>query len=266
MLKLMVKYFLIFFFIFFKITFVNAEIVKSISVTGNERITDNTIIIFSKINIGDDLKINDLNKVINNLYETDFFKDVSVNLKNNILAINVLENYLVQSVTINGVKNKKLTQSLLEQLTLTENKSYVEEKSIQESQKLSNFLKLSGYYFSKVDFKSQKNDNNTVDLIYNITLNEKAVIKKINFSGNKIFKSSLLSSVIISEENKFWKFLSKKKYLNEKQIQLDQRLLKNFYLNEGYYNVKISQTSANIIRENNFELTYNINAGKKFFF
>ena len=133
MLKLMVKYFLIFFFIFFKITFVNAEIVKSISVTGNERITDNTIIIFSKINIGDDLKINDLNKVINNLYETDFFKDVSVNLKNNILAINVLENYLVQSVTINGVKNKKLTQSLLEQLTLTENKSYVEEKSIQES-------------------------------------------------------------------------------------------------------------------------------------
>ena len=148
----MVKYFLIFFFIFFKITFVNAEIVKSISVTGNERITDNTIIIFSKINIGDDLKINDLNKVINNLYDTDFFKDVSVNLKNNILAINVLENYLVQSVTINGVKNKKLTQSLLEQLTLTENKSYVEEKSIQESQKLSNFLKLSGYYFSKVDF------------------------------------------------------------------------------------------------------------------
>ena len=266
MLKLMVKYFLIFFFIFFNITFVNAEIVKSISVTGNERITDNTIIIFSKINIGDDLKINDLNKVINNLYETDFFKDVSVNLKNNILAINVLENYLVQSVTINGVKNKKLTQSLLEQLTLTENKSYVEEKSIQESLKLSNFLKLSGYYFSKVDFKSQKNDNNTVDLIYNITLNEKAVIKKINFSGNKIFKSSLLSSVIISEENKFWKFLSKKKYLNEKQIQLDQRLLKNFYLNEGYYNVKISQTSANIIRENNFELTYNINAGKKFFF
>jgi outer membrane protein insertion porin family len=58
----------------------------------------------------------------------------------------------------------------------------------------------------------------------------------------------------------------KKKYLNERQIQLDQRLLKNFYLNEGYYNVKISQTSANIIQDNNFNLTYNINAGKKFFF
>ena len=262
----MIKYFLFFFVLFFKITFTNAEIVKSISVTGNERITNNTIVIFSKINIGDDLVINDLNKVINNLYDTDFFKNVSVNLKNNILTIDVVENYLVQSVIINGVKNKKLTQSLLDQLTLTENKSYVEEKSIQESFKLSNFLKLSGYYFSNVEFRLKKNDNNTVDLIYNITLNKKAVVKKINFSGDKIFKSRLLSNVIITEENKFWKFLSKKKYLNERQIQLDQRLLKNFYLNEGYYNVKISQTSANIIQENDFDLTYNINAGKKFFF
>ena len=266
MLNLMSKYFLILFIFFIKITFVNAEIVKSISVNGNERITDRTVIVFSKINIGDDLIINDLNDIIKNLYQTDFFNDVSVNLENNILKIFVTENNLVQSVKIQGVKNKKLNQTLLDQLNLTEKKSFVEEKSIQDSQKLSNFLKLSGYYFSNVDLEVQKNENNTVDLIYNITLNKKAIIKKINFSGNKIFKSRLLSSVIVTEENKFWKFLSKKKYLNERQIQLDQRLLKNFYLNEGYFNVQISQTSANINQENDFELTYNINAGNKFFF
>ena len=266
MLNLMSKYFLILFIFFIKITFVNAEIVKSISVNGNERITDKTVIVFSKINIGDDLIINDLNDIIKNLYQTDFFNDVSVNLENNILKIFVTENNLVQSVKIQGVKNKKLNQTLLDQLNLTEKKSFVEEKSIQDSQKLSNFLKLSGYYFSNVDLEVQKNENNKIDLIYNITLNKKAIIKKINFSGNKIFKSRLLSSVIVTEENKFWKFLSKKKYLNERQIQLDQRLLKNFYLNEGYFNVQISQTSANINQENDFELTYNINAGNKFFF
>ena len=266
MLKLMIKYFLFLLVFFLKTTFTNAEIVKSISVTGNERITDNTVIVFSKINVGDNLLINDLNNIVKNLYETDFFKDVSVNLINNILTISVIENYLVQSVTINGVKNKKLKQNLLDQLILTENKSYVEEKSIQETQKLSNFLKLSGYYFTNVDLETRINENNTLDLIYNIILNKKAVVEKINFSGNKIFKSRLLSSVIVTEENKFWKFLSKKKFLNERQIQLDERLLKNFYLNEGYYNVKISQTNAHNIQDNNFELTYNIDAGKKFFF
>jgi len=259
--------YLIFICIFFiKITFVNAEIIKLISVSGNERITDETVIIFSKFNIGDDLTINDLNKIIKNLYETDFFKNVSVNLKNNILKINVIENNLVQSIEINGVKNKKLKQALIDQLILTENKSYVDEKSIQETYKLSNFLKQSGYYFSKVDLNVKQNENNTVNLIYNITLNKKAVVKNINFSGNKIFKSRLLSNIIVTEENKFWKFLSNKKYLNERQIQLDQRLLKNFYLNEGYYDVKISQTNANVIEDNNFNLTYNIDAGKKFFF
>ena len=266
MLKTMVKYFLLFLIFFIKITFVNAEIIKSITVNGNDRIADETVIIFSKVNIGDELIINDFNEIIVNLYNTDFFKNVTVNLVDNVLSINVKENDLIQSVEINGVKNKKLKQSLLDQLLLTEKKSYVEERSNDEVLKLSNFLKISGYYFSKVDLKIKKNDNNTVNLIYDITLNKKAIIKKINFTGKKIFKSRLLSSVIVSEENKFWKFLSKKKYLNEKQIQLDERLLENFYLNEGYYNVKISQTNANIIQDNNFNLTYNIDSGKKFFF
>ncbi len=262
----MIKYFLFLLIFFVKISFANAEIIKSISVNGNDRITDETIIIFSKVDIGDNLNINDLNDIIINLYETDFFKDVSVKLKESVLTIDVIENDLIQSIKINGVKNKKLKQALLDQLVLIEKKSYVRERSNDEVLKLSNFLKISGYYFSKVDLKVEKNNNNTVNLIYDIVLNKKAVIKKINFSGQKIFKSRLLSSVIVTEENKFWKFLSKKKYLNENQIQLDQRLLKNFYLNEGYYNVKISQTNANIINDNNFSLTYNIDAGKKFFF
>jgi outer membrane protein insertion porin family len=248
------------------LSFASAEIIESISVNGNDRITDETIIVFSKVNIGDDLKINDLNDIIENLYTTDFFKNVSVNLKNNILNINVVENSLVQSIKINGVKNKKLKQTLLDQLNISEKKSYIEEKSSEDVLKLSNFLKFSGYFFSSIDLKVKQNDNKTVDLIYDITLNKKAVVNRITFSGDKIFKSRLLSSVIVTEENKFWKFLSKKKYLNEKQIQLDQRLLKNFYLNEGYYNVEISQTSANIIQDNNFNLTYNIDAGEKFFF
>ena len=132
MLKLMIKYFLLIFIFCIKFTFTSAEIVNSISINGNDRITKETVIIFSKINIGDDLTINDLNKIIKNLYETDFFKNVSVNLKKNILNIDVIENSLVQSIEINGVKNKELKQALIDQLTITEKQSYVEEKSIDQ--------------------------------------------------------------------------------------------------------------------------------------
>ena len=119
MLDLIMKYILFLFLFLAKFSSVNAEIIKTISVNGNERITDETIIVFSNVKIGDDLIKNDLNKIINNLYETDFFKDVSVFLKNNILNISVEENYLVQTVEINGVKNKKLNQALRDQLTLS---------------------------------------------------------------------------------------------------------------------------------------------------
>ena len=64
--------------------------------------------------------------------------------------------------------------------------------------------------------------------MFEINLGEKARIEKITFSGNKIFKDKKLRSIIASEEYKFWKFISGKKYLNEELIYLDERLLKFF--------------------------------------
>ena len=86
------------------------------------------------------------------------------------------------------------------------------------------------------------------------------------FIGNKIFKDKKLKGVILSEEYKSWKFLSGKKYLNEDMINYDERLLKNFYLNKGFYNVNINSSFAKITSNQEFELVFNIDANKKLFF
>ena len=99
--------------------------------------------------------------------------------------------------------------------------------------------------------------DNKVNLIYNVEIGDKAKIKKISFI-DKIFKDRKLRSIIVSEEYKFWKFISGKKYLNQNIISLDERLLKNFYLNKGFYNVKINSSFARLINDNEFELIYNI--------
>ena len=70
----------------------------------------------------------------------------------------------------------------------------------------------------------------------------------------------------MSEEHKFWKFISNKKYLNEEIINLDKRLLKNFYLNKGFYKVKINSSFAKLVNENEFELIFNIETGPKIYF
>ena len=75
-----------------------------------------------------------------------------------------------------------------------------------------------------------------------------------------------MKSVIVSEEYKFWKFISGKKFLNEEIIKIDKRLLKNFYLNKGFYNVKINTSFAKLIDKNEFELIFNINPNQKIYF
>jgi outer membrane protein insertion porin family len=243
-----------------------AEEVKIIKVKGNNRVSDQTIILFSEIIVGDNLTQEGLNLVTKNLYSTNFFKDISLSLSKNILIIGVMENPIVQSIQIDGVKLEKYTEPLLEIILMKEKSSYVKEDLDRDFNKIKSFLKYSGYYFSEVDVDIKENENNTVDIIYNISMGEKAKIKQIKFTGNKIYKDKKLKNIIVTEESKFWKFLSNKKYLNEKQIDLDTRLLKNFYLNKGYFNVKIDSSSANYVEDNFFDLVFNINSGNKFYF
>ena len=116
---------------------------------------------------------------------------------------------------------------------------------------MSNVLKKLGYYHSEIDIFIEDLSDNRIILTYDISLGEKSKIKKISFLGDKKFKDSKLRNLIISEEHKFWKFISGKKYLNETTTQLDQRLLKNFYLNKGYYDVEINSSFARLINKMN---------------
>ena len=123
-----------------------------------------------------------------------------------------------------------------------------------------------GYYFSIVDTYITELKDNKININFKINLGEKSKIKKISFIGNKVFKNRKLRSLIISEQHKFWKIISGKKYLNENIIKFDERLLRNFYLNKGYYNVVINSSFAKIIDENEFELIFNIEANEKVYF
>ena len=67
----------------------HSEILKEIKINGNERITDEIISMFSDIELGQDVKNSDINNIIKNLYETNFFNNVSVTLNNGIILINV---------------------------------------------------------------------------------------------------------------------------------------------------------------------------------
>ena len=243
-----------------------SEIIKEIEINGNERVSSETIIMFSKISINDDLKPADINNIIKNLYQSNFFNDVSVTLENNKLIIAVDELPIIENINFNGIKSKTLLENLTSDLNLISRSSYNEIILKKDRDKILNSLKNLGYYFSEVEIIKTDLENKKIDLTYEIKLGDKAKIKKITFIGDKKFKDRKLRNIIISEEYKFWKFISGKKYLNENIIAFDERLLKNFYKNKGYYAVEINSSFAKLYNNDEFELVYNIDAKDKYYF
>ena len=243
-----------------------SEIINNIKVEGNKRVSDKSIEMFSNINIGDDVDQDELNQILKNVYDSNFFNDVKVTLQDNVLTIFVEESSLVENVIIKGPKSKTLISDLEKNLKVKSRTSYNEILFLEDKKNITEALKQKGYFFSKVDVMIEELSDNKINLIYNVEIGDKAKIKKISFIGDKVFKDRKLRSVIVSEEYKFWKFISGKKFLNQNLIDLDERLLKNFYLNRGFYNVKINSSFAKMLNETEFELIYNIVPNNRFFF
>ena len=238
-----------------------AEIINNIIVNNNERISLGTIKTYGKIEIGKDYSEDDLNQVLKNLYETKFFKNISLKIDNQVLIIDLIENKLVQTIIIEGIKSSTIKNTILESLIIKEKAPFNESDISKDLSNIKRSLTSEGYYLSNIDSNIIENNNNTVNIVFNIDIGDKSKISIIEFTGDKIFKTKTLNNIITSEENKFWKFISRNKYLNEQKLLLDERLLKKFYLDNGYYDVKVNTSTATILDDNSFKLVFNINAG-----
>jgi outer membrane protein insertion porin family len=239
---------------------------NNIIINGNERISDETILVFSEIDNVEFLDENSINLILKKLYQSGFFNDVTINLVNKDLIIEVSERPIIQSVVLEGVKKKKSEEEIYKILSLKDRSSFNTNSVKKDEIKILNYLKGEGYYFSTVVSSIQELKNNKLDLYYKIDLGSKSKISKISFIGDKKFKDNTLRRIIVSEEYKFWKIISGKKFLNENLINFDKRLLDNFYKNKGFYNAIIESSFANYLGNDEFELIYNISSGKKYYF
>jgi outer membrane protein insertion porin family len=251
---------LLFFFILSASSF--AEI-KKINIIGNSRVNSNTIEVFvdKKITKIDSIYINNLTKKI---YDTELFSDVKITYNQDILTITVSENPIVNFFYINGVEDSDLDQ-INKIITLKENNIFSTSKLKKNIEDTKEFLNNSGYYQATIIPEVIKIDNNQVNLIINIDKKDISKIKNIYFIGNKFFSNSQLIDVITTKEYSWWKFFTNSA-LSEQRVEYDKQLLKDFYLNKGFFEAQIESAFVNVDNNNDFTLTFSINAGNKYKF
>ena len=80
---------------------------NKIEITGNDRISNESIKLFINVKINDEINDDKINIILKDLYETNFFKDVSLQYVDQVLIINVIENPIIEKISYEGIKNKK---------------------------------------------------------------------------------------------------------------------------------------------------------------
>ena len=160
------------FFTLFISSWLKAEIIDKINIEGNERISTETIKMFTDVSIGDDLSENDLNQILKKLYNTNFFETISIKLSNEILIIKVTENPIIQNISYEGIKSSQMLEELKKKIVLKSRSSFNEILLNKDIGQIKSFLKDRGYFFSKIETLIEELEDNKINLSYKINLGE----------------------------------------------------------------------------------------------
>ncbi len=241
-----------------------AEFVNDIKIEGNKRVSDETILIYGELEKNKDYSEKDLDKVLKNLFSTDFFKDININITNKILKISVKEYPIISQLTILGEPKKSFREQIIKIMDSKQKTSFINSKLSNDIEKIKQLYSSVGYNFAKIESKFRNIDESNIDLVIEIERGNESKIISINFLGDKKVSSKRLRSVIASEEDKFWKIISKNTKFNQNLIDLDERLLKNYYKSIGYRDVEINSNAANISESGDVNLVYSVDAGNRY--
>ncbi|PCI40200.1 MAG: outer membrane protein assembly factor BamA [Thiotrichales bacterium] len=243
--------------------------VKNIEILGLKQVPKSKIT--KAISIKKDTKFSlDLApSLIDSIYATGYFSDVSLYKRHQSLLVKVNERPSIYSIDVKG--NKLINKKTLDQLLLRAglhagnmlNLSLL--KHIKQSL-LEEYAK-QGKFTAKITITSKPTLKNHV--IVNIKISEgiTATISNINIVGNKAFKSSTLSEILALSTPGLLTFFNKKDEFSQAKLQQSLMSLRKFYVDHGYYNFRIlsSETGLSKLRKHVF-LTINIHEGQKYTF
>ena len=145
-----------------------SKTLNKIEIFGNDRITDETIKLFIPVDINDEINDDKLNQILKDLYETDFFEDVSIIFNDQTLSINVEENPIIENIFYEGIKSNRIIDLIKKETSIKSRSSYNENVIKKEKIIIEKILKNLGYYNSSLDILIEQTclEENTIHICY----------------------------------------------------------------------------------------------------
>lgn len=240
--------------------------IDSIKIEGNLRVDRETIESYLHLIPKKNYSQNDLDKAIKELYGTGLFSNIDMKRDGGNMTVIVSENPIINKVAFEGNKRVK-KEDLESEIYLKSRMVYNKMRLQADVSRILNIYQKHGRYATKVEPMLIKLPDNRVNLVFEIDEGQKTPIKKIMIVGNKTFDDNTLKEVMITREDRFYRFMSPTTNYDPERLEYDKELIRRFYHSHGYPDFRVLSSTAELSPERNaIYLTITVEEGGRYKF
>jgi outer membrane protein insertion porin family len=241
-------------------------VIKSIRVEGNRRVEPETVRTYLRFNVGDAYDPGKIDQSIKSLFSTGLFSDVAIDREGVGVVVRLVENPVVNQVAFEG--NREVEKAtLLAEVQLKPRSVFTRAKAQADVQRILDIYRRQGRYQATVEPKVIELENNRVNVVFEINEGGATKVQAINFIGNKAFTDAQLRDIISTSQSGLFDFIKGTNIYDPDRMALDKELLRQFYLKNGYAEIRIVSAGAELARDGSgFYITFVVDEGEQFTF
>lgn len=243
-----------------------ASTIRSITVTGNQRLEAQTILSYLRLRVGQSYDRATLDQALKDLAATELFKDFQISDDNGALTIQVAENPVINRVILEG--NKRLKEDKIRpEIKLSPRQIFTRSKVRADVARIIELYKRQGRFAATVEPKMVQLDQNRVDVVFEINEGPKSKVRQINIIGNEKFSDGDLKDEMATKETGLLTILSSNTSYDPDRLAYDQQKLRLFYLQNGYADFRVISAVAELTsNKQDFIITYVVEEGERYKF
>ncbi|MDX3900863.1 MAG: outer membrane protein assembly factor BamA [Sphingobium sp.] len=240
--------------------------IRSIAVTGQQRLEPDTILSYTKLRIGQPFTQESLDQALRDLFETELFADVQIRNDAGALTIEIKENPVVNRIVLEG--NKRLKEDKIRpEIKLAPRQIYTRSKVRADVARIIELYRRQGRFAASVEPKMVQLDQNRVDIVFEISEGPKSKVRQINIIGNEKFSDGDLRSQMVTKQSRWFRLFSSGTSYDPDRLAYDQQKLRQYYLTEGYADFRVISAVAELTPDKqDFIITYVVEEGDRYKF
>ncbi|WP_233222225.1 outer membrane protein assembly factor BamA [Allosphingosinicella deserti] len=244
-----------------------AQPIRSIAVSGNQRLEPETVISYMKLRVGESYTRERLDEALRDLYGTELFADVQIlGSDTGNLVIQVRENPVINRIILEG--NKRIKDDKIgPEIKLAPRQIFTRTKARADVARIIELYRRQGRFAAEVEPKIVQLEQNRVDVVFEISEGPKSKVRQINILGNEKFSDGELRGHMATKRTSLFSFLGSGAVYDPDRLAYDQQQLRLFYLTEGYADFRVVSAVAELTPDRqDFIITYVVEEGERYKF